>query len=261
MNRISLQMYTLRNVTTDMTGFENALRKLRKIGFETIQFSIPQNFDAKAVKKLFDAYKMKNDSVFCPFLSLEERESEMLEQCELFDTKYVRVDSIPTQLVSPAGFKMFAHYLNEVGEGYKKQGKKLIYHFHAFEFINFGKETGLSILLRETDPEIVTFQPDTHWIQAGGCDPADYIKSISDRVSYVHVKDYAIGQRGPLLESTPSRFAVIGEGNLDWPKIIAACKSFDCPLYVIEQDDTYGEDPFACVKRSYDALVGLGCND
>jgi Xylose isomerase-like TIM barrel. len=258
MSFISLQMYTMRDYTKTKEALCDTVEKLREIGFQFLQYTVPGFLSAKEVKKIFDENKIKNDSVFCPAFQIENNQKEILSQCDLFETKYLRIDSIPRDLISPVGFKMYAHYLNELKPLFASQKIKILYHFHSFEFVNFEQETGLDIFLRETDPEFIAIQPDTHWIAAGGINPADFITAHKDRIVFIHAKDYAIGLREPLLESTPERFAEIGKGNLNWEAILKASEGVKHLLYVIEQDNCYGKNPFDCVKTSFDHLKSLG---
>lgn len=262
MNKISLQMYTMRDYTQTLPDLDKTLERLRDIGFEMVQYSIPKTVDAKEVKKLFDKNAMVNDSVFCSALDLEECTSEMITQCELFGTDYIRTDSIPRGLTSSAsGYKMFAHYLNEVSAELKCHGKKILYHFHSFEFIRFKDTTGIEILLAETDPEVIQIIPDTHWIQSGGMSPQAFLEKYKDRYDYIHTKDFALGDITATWEGRPINFAPVGEGNLNWVEIIRTCKNNNVLSYAIEQDECYGRDPFDCVKSSFDYLTKIGVND
>lgn len=262
MNRISLQMFTMRDFTSTANDLERTVERLSRIGFEMLQYSIPKTIDAKEVKKIFDKNNMKNDSVFCSVLELEERCAEILEQCELFDTNFVRIDSIPRGLTnSAAGYKMFARYLNEAAAELKRHGRKLLYHFHAFEFIRFNDTTGIEIILSETDPEAIEIIPDTHWIQSGGKSPKEFLEQYKNRYTYVHTKDFAISEMGDTWESRPICFAPVGEGNLNWSEILEVCKNNSVKSYAIEQDDCYGRDPFDCVESSFNYLMKMGVND
>lgn len=262
MSKISLQMYTLREYTKTIEDLDKTLSKLKEIGFSMLQYSIPEHFDAKEVKSLFDKYEIKNDSVFCKCLELEEKSKNILTQCEMFDTDYVRIESIPSSLATtPAGYKMFAHYLNEVTTELKKHGKKLLYHFHAFEFIRFGDTTGIEILLDESDSEVIQIIPDTHWIHSGGKSIMDFLIKYKDRYDYIHTKDFAIGKIGATWEARPIEFAPVGEGNLDWDPVIRFCKNKGVKSFAIEQDLCYGRDEFECVKSSFDFLKKIGVDD
>ena len=262
MSRVSLQMYTMREHTKTLSDLNSTLEKLREIGFTTLQYSIPDTFDVNEVKKAFDDLGIANDSVYCPCLKIEERSAAILNQCELFETDYVRIDSIPKGLTSSAaGYKMFAHYLNASTAELKKHGKKLLYHFHAFEFIRFGNTTGIEVLLAESDPEVVQIIPDTHWIQAGGKSITDFLLQYADRYNYVHAKDFTIGEMGPTWESYPIKFAPVGEGNINWTPIVELCKKNNVKSYAIEQDNCYGRDPFDCVQSSFHYLKSTGVDD
>lgn len=259
MNKISLQMYTMREHTGSMASLESTVEKLADIGFKTLQYSVPESFDVAQVKAIFDRFGIQNDSVYSDALALEENAGKVLSQCELFDTKYVRLDSIPVGLTSSeAGYKMYAHYLNDVAKEYKKQGVKLLYHFHAFEFIRFGNTTGIEIILAETDPEVIQIIPDTHWIHSGGRNVSCFLETYKDRYDYVHFKDFGIASREETLEARPILYAPVGEGNLEWDDIIAVCKKNGVKSYAIEQDKCNGRNAFDCVASSFRFMKNAG---
>lgn len=262
MGKISLQMYTMREHTRTWEDLKKTVKRLADIGFDTLQYSVPDCYDAKEVKELFDDNGIRNDSIFCPYLKIEDKMKDIISQCELFDTKYVRVDSITSGLATEAaGYKCFSHYLNEACKEFKNHGLKLLYHFHAFEFKRFGDEMGIDILLKETDPEYIQLIPDTHWIHSGGKSVTEFLEKHKDRYDYIHAKDFGIGGRGTHLEARPIEFAPVGEGNLDWKPIIELCKKNGVKSFAIEQDDCYGRDAFDCVTSSYNFLKKMGAED
>jgi sugar phosphate isomerase/epimerase len=59
------------------------------------------------------------------------------------------------------------------------------------------------------------------------------------------MKDYTVNA-----ENHPT-FAEIGNGNLDWKRIIAAAEAAGCQWFCIEQDTCPG-DPFDSLKQSFD---------
>ena len=75
--------------------------------------------------------------------------------------------------------------------------------------------------MENTDPELVGFEIDVHWIQRAGHDPVKWIERLAGREDMVHLKDYRICF--PDGEPTQEifhreqciQFAEIGEGNLD----------------------------------------------
>ena len=257
--KISLQMYTLRKYTGTMNDLEMTLAKLSDIGFKTIQYTVGKDFNKREVKGLMQQFGISNDSVFANFRTLKEDAQEILRDCELFETNYVRIASMPAENTGSAdGYRAFAQYLSDNSASLKQAGKKLLYHFHAYEFRRFGDLCGIDILMRESDPEVVELIPDTHWIHSGGRDVVPFLEKYKDRFHYIHVKDYMIGERLEKIEYRPIYYAPVGEGNLDWQGILSFCMKKGVESYAIEQDDCYGRDPFDCVASSFRFLKNMG---
>lgn len=99
------------------------------------------------------------------------------------------------------------------------------------------------------------FTVDTYWVQYGGANPANLIKRLKGRCPVVHFKDYAIDISD---ESSYVHMAACGSGNLDFKEIIEAFEYAGTEFVCVEQDNCYGEDPFACLERSYKYLKELG---
>lgn len=56
-------------------------------------------------------------------------------------------------------------------------------------------------------------------------------------------------------------FAELGEGNLDLKAIIEAGLESGAQYFLVEQDNTYGRDPFECLEVSANHLRNLGYAD
>ena len=65
-----------------------------------------------------------------------------------------------------------------------------------------------------------------------------------------HLKDLGIQVNKPVT-------APVGHGNMDFDAILAACEDAGAVHLLVEQDDCY-EDPFVCMKKSYDFLRARG---
>ena len=116
------------------------------------------------------------------------------------------------------------------------------------------------------------FELDIHWIHRGGENPVTFINKYAGRIRLLHLKDYRIapvslpegdfdikafmGQFYNLVE-----FAEVGEGNLPVKECIEAGLAGGSEYFLIEQDDTYGRDPFESLKISRDNLIALGYKD
>ena len=258
MSRIGLQMYTLRDFMKTPEDFRKTLGMVAEIGIKHVQITPPRFFSVEETAELLRKNGLSADSVFCPTTHVAERIDEAKRNAELLGTDVLRTDSIPVGMRDSAdGYRRFAEIMNAEGRACKAAGLRYIYHFHAFEWINFGEERGIDILLSETDPDAVMFQPDVFWLTNAGTEPSVSLKMFAERAFYMHVKDYAIGRLDGKIEDVPYRFAPVGTGNLNWSGIIETADEIGIERFVIEQDQCEG-DPFEAVRTSFENLVKMG---
>lgn len=258
MSQIGLQMWTVRNRVTTPEDYRTTLRRIAEIGYRVIQVTPPSFFTDEEFMGMLRDYGLCPDSVFLPTGSICARIAEAEVQARRFGVDVLRTDSIPKELrTSAEGYHDFARRLNEEGAACKQAGLKLMYHFHAFEWIRFGAQRGIDILLNETDPELVYFQPDVFWLTCAGTEPSQSLKLFRNRAFSIHVKDYAIQQLEGKIESVPFHFASVGCGNLNWPGILDTAREMGIRRFVVEQDQCVG-DEFDAIKVSYDALRAMG---
>ena len=104
------------------------------------------------------------------------------------------------------------------------------------------------IIAEDFSADELGFILDTYWIQKGGADPAQWIEKFSGRLPVIHLKDYAYD----------AMMAVVGEGNINFDRVFEKAESAGVQYMMVEQDKCYGEDPFDCLKRSYDYLKSCG---
>lgn len=260
MSEISLQMYTMRNRMKSLPELEDTLRRVAEIGYENVQISVPGYASVEEVQQMLDKYSLAADSVFAPSLEITRRLDEIERHSQVLKTRVLRTDSIPASWAkTEQGFHDYAKVLNEAGRALRQRGLDVLYyHFHAFEWIRFESGVrGIDVLLNETDPECVGFQPDVFWLTSAGTEASESIGLFKGRAAYMHVKDYAITQRTEHLESVPRAFAPVGQGNLNWPRLIPAARAAGITRFVVEQDECQG-DEFQRIRESFEALNRMG---
>jgi sugar phosphate isomerase/epimerase len=258
MSQIGLQMYTMRQVSGNRDDLLHTLERLAGMGFQDVQISVPAFMTCAELAEVLTTLGLKADSVFCSTGKILASLDQIAREAELLQTDVLRTDSIPPELRNSAdGYRRFADDLNRQGQALHRLGLDYMYHFHAFEFIRFEVERGMDILLRETDPRFVQFQPDVFWLTAAGTEPSDYLHRFAGRARFLHVKDYAICPLEGVIEQVPRRFAPVGTGNLNWPGILKTAAEIGIERFVIEQDIVDG-DVFAAVAVSQANLRGMG---
>ena len=247
----------------DKEKLDEVLGRVKEMGYEAIQYIIPDYVTPEEYKALLDKHGLKYLCVGAKFQAMSENPQaiqDAIKLSDLFETDYIDIDTLPVEnRKSVEGYKEYSKKLNAVGAEVKKAGKKLLYHPHALEFASFGDGLiGLDILIRETDPEVINFILDTHWMSCGGVVLADWIRKVEGRMKIIHFKDYAIEPGIESCEQVNKRFAEVGQGNIDWPSVVAACKETGVEYAVVEQDSCYDLEPYGCAQRSFDGMVKYG---
>lgn len=249
---IGAQLFTLRDFVKTPPDVAETFRKLRAIGFEAVQVSGVGPIDPHELKRIADGEGLAIAATHGSFERMRDDTAAFLDEHQLWNCRYSAIGMIPEAYSTRGaeGYREFARVASEVGRKLKDGGVTFGYHNHGFELVRYGKRTGLDILMEESDPEAVTFEIDTYWIQFGGGNPVTWIRKAQNRMPLVHLKDI-------LPEGWGQKFAEVGEGNLEWASILPACRESGAVWYLIEQDKCE-RDPFDCLKTSLDNLRAMG---
>ena len=142
-----------------------------------------------------------------------------------------------------------ADILTQLGKKCEAAGLQLLYHNHDFEFKkNADGIIPIDYLLEHTDPKYVNFQMDIYWVAKAGADPLDYFEKYQGRFKSWHVKDM----------DDQGRFAPVGEGTIDFKRILDQKESSGMLKYFVEQDMTFGKEPLEVIKISHQGLKTIG---
>lgn len=145
--------------------------------------------------------------------------------------------------------KELTDILTTLGKKCNEQGLKLLYHNHDFEYKeNAEGIVPIEYMLENTDPEFVNFQMDLYWVTKAGADPVAYFEKYPGRFKLWHVKDM----------DDQGRFAPVGEGTIDFAKILANKDKSGMEYYFVEQDQTFNHTPLEAIKISHKGLETIG---
>ena len=92
---------------------------------------------------------------------------------------------------------------------------------------------------------------DVYWAAFAGVDPAQVIERLSGRVPLIHCKDLEVIRDSD--DVARAFYAPVGEGNLDWNRILQASEVADTRAWVVEQDECR-RDAFDCLRSSFEFL-------
>ncbi len=255
--KLAAQLYTVREFTQNAKDMAESLKKIKAIGYPAVQTSAHgQDISDAEVKAMVE----DNGLVICnthvsPDMLWNDIDA-VIEEHTLWNCKHVAIGAMPPayRQEGEAGFKRFAAEASKVGEQLAAAGLTFSYHNHSFEMVRFGTRTGLDLLYEESDPRYLQAEIDTYWIQHGGGDPTAWVRKMNNRMPAVHLKDMVVVTNET--SHGTQIMAEIGEGNLNWPSILQACKEIGVEWYIVEQD-TCQRDPFESLKISYNNLQTL----
>jgi sugar phosphate isomerase/epimerase len=148
--------------------------------------------------------------------------------------------------------------LNHAGELSRKAGMRLCYHNHAFEYQPTADGRLLDVLMKTTDPALVSLELDVMWAHVAGADPVGVLQQYGDRIPLVHLKNVAPGVEPRFNENIPrAAFHDLSDGAVDIPAVIRAAKQAGVKHYFVEQDETPG-DPIESLRKSFQYLESQG---
>ena len=255
--KIGAQLFTLRDFCKTLDDFSETLKKVADIGYTTVQVSGTCEFDPLWLKNELDKNGL---SCVLTHTKYDKMISDPIKVCrdhDIFDCKYIGLGMMPESGAKHGGFteETYNKFVNEmlpVAKVFANNGHKLFYHNHQNEY---AKDENGTVYLHKLcallPPEQLGITLDTYWVQFGGADPAREIELLRGRVECIHLKDLAV-------VAGEQRMAAVGDGNINFDRIFRAAEDAGVEYMLVEQDNCNGEDPFECLRRSYNYLKSCG---
>lgn len=252
---LAFNSYTVRDKLNNPENVERTFRQLREVGYEAVELDLDGlllQFDAGELKDLLNRIGMRAFSAHTEFERLEYGIEDSIGSIKTLGLDYIVVPNLPRDRFCKdeegwvSGTKMLASF----SERLSKEGIKFAYHNHSKEFEKYRGKTAMEIVFNEANWKNYLVQIDTCWVQYGGGDPAQWIRKYKGRVPLTHIKDLGIIQGKPL----PTE---VGDGNMNFPYILEACKDSGVQWYIVEQDDPL-MDSVESLQKSKTFLNKLG---
>ena len=248
---IGAQFYTLRDKCQDVKSFADALARVAEIGFREVQISGVCQYEPEWL----DA-ELKKNGLKCVLThwgpeDLRDNTQAVIDKHKVFGCNNIGIGVMPGW-VSWENYLAFARDFKKPAQLIKENGAKLFYHNHAFEFSRTPEgDSYFDKILNAFTPDELSITLDTYWAALAGMDFCDLSPKLNGRLECVHLKDLEVINNAPAM-------AVVGEGNINFEKLMPMFEKAGTKHLLIEQDDTRGECPFECLKRSYKNLKAMG---
>ena len=250
MLKLGAQLYTLREYTKTEESFAETIKKVADIGYKYAQVSgIGAGISAEFIKKVTRDNGIKVILTHTPLGRIMNETEQVIEEHDIFDCPGVGVGGFGGDR-SADGFKKFADDIAPAVKKIKAAGKLFLYHNHRFEFERFGGKTGMQILLDNSDASAFKFTFDTYWAQAGGVDPAQFIKKYKANIFATHLKDMTV------INDKPEMTELL-TGNMNFKRVLKVSENCGVLWHFVEQDEVR-INAFESMKISYDNLMGTG---
>lgn len=139
-------------------------------------------------------------------------------------------------------FKRVSDDFNKKGEICKQNGIRFAYHNHDYTFKELEGQLPQDVLMTNTDPALVDYEMDMYWVVAGGQDVETWLKKYKNRFPLCHVKDRTKGA------TEAADTCTLGEGSIDYPKILTTAKENGMQYYIVEQEKYAGTTPLKAAE-------------
>ncbi len=251
---IGAQLYTLRDFCRNLDDFSETLKKVADIGYTTVQVSGTCAYEAEWLRD-----ELKKNGLTCGITHFDfgrvlNETEKVIDEHKTFGCSYIGLGGMPGGPSKYAEFRADPKLVPALDK-IAAAGMKFMYHNHNGEY-ETKMEDGRPVMFHLSDdftPAQMGFTLDTYWVYYGGYDPLAEIERLSGRLPVIHFKDMFV------TESGERKMSWIGGGNtMDFEKIAAAFEKAGTKFGYVEQDNCNGEDPFSCLKKSYDYLTSLG---
>lgn len=230
--------YTFREqFAKDVPG---TLDYIKSLGIDNIEFSNLFGQNANDMKVMIDRRGIRCTSYGVSYDDLMNKRPMVIENARILGAKYVRLAWVPHDKPWDLDMaKKTAQTFNEIGKDLSTHGLHFCYHNHGYEFQPYGKGTLFDVLVKETDPALVSFEIDILWVKHPGQDPAKLIRKYPRRFKLMHVKDLKTGVVGDLTGNTPTDNDVtLGTGQIDLIKVFKSARKSSIEHYYIEDENS-----------------------
>jgi len=221
-----LQLHSVRHEAA--SDPEGIVRQVPSLGFDSVEMAGTYGWSIEYWKKILTETKLLVVGAHVGLEALEKEWDTQTAFQRAIGNQRLVVPSLPSDLRTAEGFTEAAKRLTTLGKRARADGFALLYHNHAYEFTPVaGDRCGMDILLAETDPQLLSLEVDTYWVERGGCNSREFIQQNAARIGMIHAKEFRHDGR-----DMPA-----GQGDVEWRTIIPLARSHDWPIVVEYEAD------------------------
>ena len=253
---VGLQLYSIRDAMAgDVPG---SLKKVSDLGYKYVELAdysdgkfygyAPAEFN-KMVKDLGMQVLSSHTQVEAAGITMDNARIMADAHAEL-NAKYCVQPWVEEPDRNIETYKKMIGDWNEVGKIMKEVGIQFGYHNHNFEFVDIdGIVPYYDIFMPEMDADLITMEIDLYWVTKAGQDPVEMFNKYPGRFQLFHLKDMYT-ETAPYFDVIKDDIAPVGEGLIDFKRILAAKKVAGMKHFFVEDDNQGNGKPFEGIESS-----------
>lgn len=240
---IGLQLYAVRDECAK--DFPGTLSAVAEMGYEGVEFAGYYGRTAAQVRALLDERDLKCCGTHTRLDALQGDELARTAEFNLaIGSPYVIVPILPEELRrTRATWQEGARLLNDLAGRVQQHGLRAGYHNHRYEFEPVEGVVPWELIFGAGDPSLIMQLDMGHALEAGA-DPVAVLKRYPGRATTVHMAEH----------SAADSLALLGEGDVTWREVLAACEAVGGTEWYIVEQERYRYPQLECVRR---CLVNL----
>ncbi|HWA84835.1 MAG TPA: sugar phosphate isomerase/epimerase [Opitutus sp.] len=238
-DHLGIQMWSLRETTK--TEVPKAFDLVNQYGLTEIEAAGFGNLTQDQYIAAMKAHGLKAVGAHIGYEDLQKDVGKAIATAKALGAHYIICPWIPhpeSGLTVEQARKVTANF-NTWGHAIHEAGLQFGWHPHGFEFVK--DDSGLSpfeVIVNGTSPDNLALEMDVFWVVHAGQDPVKLIQRYGHRWQLMHVKDLrkgaATGFHTGHAEATDN--VAVGEGQINWPKLIHAAEKIGLEYYIIEDE-------------------------
>ena len=258
---VGLQLYTIRDAMAD--DVQGSLQKISGLGYRNLELANYENgkfygYSPAEFKKMVEDLGMEvissHTQVEAAGITLDNAR-KMADDHAALGVKYCVQPWVEEADRNIESYKKMIADWNEVGRIMKDAGIQFGYHNHNFEFVNIdGIVPYYDIFMPEMDAGLITMEIDLFWATKAGQDPVEMFNRYPGRFKLFHLKDMYT-REDPFFEVYKADIAPVGEGVIDFERILAAKDVAGMEYHFVEDDNQGNGAPFEALEKSISNLT------
>ena len=244
---VGLALDTLRDeCARDPVG---TLRAVAGMGYEGVELYDLLGLEPGELRALLDDVGLEVVSRHSRLEAIENGIDELAAQLRVLGSDRLVLAWIPP----PTSSLEAERAVERIGAAARRTqaaGLRFGFHNHDGELRAFEDDRTVVDRLLELDDELLFLEIDLGWAWYAGVEPDQLVARAARRVPLVHVKDLTTG--------TAVRHVPVGDGDIDYARILPAIGGLGVEWLVVEQDETDGDglDAAGRAVAAVTAMVG-----